>query len=48
VVLGEASAYDLVDGVVDVTNDAPDLYPVGTTIVTFTAVDSQGNKYQKL
>jgi len=48
VVLGEASAYDLVDGVVDVTNDAPDLYPVGTTIVTFTAVDSQGNKVSKL
>jgi len=47
VVLGEASAYDLVDGVVDVTNDAPDLYPVGTTIVTFTAVDSQGNKVSK-
>ncbi|MFK7694329.1 Ig-like domain-containing protein [Paenibacillus sp. HJGM_3] len=43
VTLGEATATDLVDGPVTVTNDAPIAYPVGSTIVTFTAKDSSGN-----
>ncbi len=36
-------ANDLVDGVVDVDNDAPSLFPLGTTVVTFTAFDNQEN-----
>jgi hypothetical protein len=47
VILGEASAYDLVDGIVPVSNNAPDSYSVGTTTVTFTAVDLQGNRASK-
>jgi fibronectin type 3 domain-containing protein len=47
VILGKASAYDLVDGAVLVTDNAPNSYPIGTTIVTFTAVDRQGNKATK-
>ena len=37
------TASDLGDGTVAVTNDAPALFPPGTTPVTFTAVDSSGN-----
>lgn len=43
VTLDNASAVDLVDGPVTVTDDAPLLYPVGSTVVTFTARDSSGN-----
>ena len=39
--LGEAKATDIFR--VDVTNDAPEAYPVGTTIVTWTATDEHGN-----
>jgi predicted metallo-beta-lactamase superfamily hydrolase len=42
--LGSANATDLVDGKVPVTNDAPGSFPIGTTTVTFTAVDKKGNK----
>ena len=45
--IGTASALDLVDGVVAVTNDAPILFPLGTTIVNWSAVDSQGNRISK-
>jgi hypothetical protein len=38
-----ASASDLVDSQPTVTNDAPSLFPVGTTAVTFTARDASGN-----
>lgn len=42
--LGFASAVDLVDGSVRVTNDAPaDGYPLGVTMVTWSAADSRGN-----
>lgn len=41
--LQEASVIDVVDGIVEVNNDAPQAYPLGTTIVTFTAKDLSGN-----
>jgi hypothetical protein len=45
VALGTATAVDLVDGPVTVTNNAPAAgFPVGMTTVTWTAVDSRGNK----
>ncbi len=44
VVIGTATATDLV-GVVSVTSDAPPAgFPIGTTVVTWTAVDKAGNK----
>ncbi|WP_038249863.1 HYR domain-containing protein [Ghiorsea bivora] len=42
-VIGTASATDLVDGTVTVTNDAPNAFPVGITTVTYTATDAAGN-----
>ena len=42
--LSSANATDLVDGTVSVTNDAPGSFPIGTTTVTFTAIDKSGNK----
>lgn len=42
VTLGTASATDLF-GPVSITNDAPALFPVGTTTVTWKAVDANGN-----
>jgi hypothetical protein len=41
--LAAATAIDDVDGVVEVTHDAPATFPVGTTKVTFTAKDKAGN-----
>ncbi len=41
--LGSATAIDLVDGVVSVTNNAPVTFPVGITTVTYTATDATGN-----
>lgn len=41
--LSSASARDIVDGAVAVTNDAPATFAVGTTGVTFSASDSAGN-----
>jgi hypothetical protein len=41
--LNQASAVDNVDGAVDVTNDAPDQFPVGATTVIFSAQDALGN-----
>jgi hypothetical protein len=38
-----ASASDATDGTVTVTNDAPDIFPIAPTTVTFTAADSLGN-----
>jgi subtilisin family serine protease len=45
ITLGNATAIDLVDGVVAVTSDTPaeSKFPVGTTIVTYTATDSHSN-----
>jgi hypothetical protein len=42
VVLGDAQTTDLV-GVLSVTNDAPDVFPLGQTTVTWTATDEAGN-----
>lgn len=41
--LGAATATDNVDETVTITNDSPDMFPLGTTTVTFTAVDAAGN-----
>ena len=41
--LEAASATDNIAVVGSVTNDAPTVFPVGTTTVTFSAVDSEGN-----
>ena len=45
--LDSATASDIVDGAVEVSNNAPALLTVGTTTVTFTAGDDAGNKTQK-
>ena len=42
VALGDATAWDDC-AVASVTNDAPELFPVGTTAVTWTATDTAGN-----
>ncbi len=41
--LAAASATDLIDGRVPVTNDAPEVLPLGVTVITFTASDQAGN-----
>jgi hypothetical protein len=40
--IGEATATDAV-GVTAITNDAPAIFPLGTTVVTWRAVDAAGN-----
>ncbi|MCH7968196.1 MAG: HYR domain-containing protein [Thaumarchaeota archaeon] len=40
--IGDATVSDIV-GVSSVTNDAPDVFPLGETIVTWTATDTHGN-----
>ena len=42
--IGRAFAEDLCDTDVIVENDAPDLFPVGETIITWTATDAAGNQ----
>lgn len=42
--LNAASAFDTVDGAIaTIINDAPGIFPLGTTTVTFSATDSDGN-----
>ena len=41
--IGQGVAVDLADSEITITNDAPFSYPLGETIVTWTAVDSFGN-----
>ena len=41
--LQAATATDATDGSVSVTNDSPDTFSVGATVVTFSAADSLGN-----
>ena len=41
--IGLASATDTVSGNVEVSSDAPDRFPAGETVVTWTATDSSGN-----
>ncbi len=43
VAIGTATASDLVDGVVSVSNNAPATFPLGTTVVNWTATDANGN-----
>jgi hypothetical protein len=43
VILGTATASDNCSGVISITNDAPASFPVGSTMVTWTAVDAKGN-----
>ena len=38
-----ASAMDLCDADVEITSDEPDVYPLGSTVVTLTATDDSGN-----
>jgi hypothetical protein len=38
-----ATATDICDPAPVITNDAPDLFPLGSTTVTFTATDASGN-----
>ncbi len=41
--LASVSANDTIDGAVTVTNDAPAVFSLGVTVVTFSATDSSGN-----
>jgi len=43
--LGEATASDLFD--VSITNDAPQSFPLGKTIVNWSAIDANGNEVSK-
>ncbi len=40
--LGDATASDII-GVDSITNDAPDVFPIGLTTITWTAKDTSGN-----
>ena len=42
--LGEARASTVLEGELAVTNDAPDVFPFGDTVVTFTATDNSGKQ----
>jgi hypothetical protein len=42
-----ATATDICDADVDITDNAPDIFPLGSTIVTFTATDNSGNTRSK-
>ena len=39
---GTANAYDAI-GIVSITNDAPTTFLIGTTLITWTAIDEAGN-----
>ncbi len=41
--IGEAQAHDLVDFTLTITNDAPDIFPLGDTVVTWNVSDEFGN-----
>jgi Ca-activated chloride channel family protein len=41
--LTAATATDICDADVEITDDAPEIFPLGTTTVTFTATDDSGN-----
>ena len=43
VALGSATAVDIVDGAVSVTSNAPAVFPLGTTTITYSATDAAGN-----
>jgi len=41
--IGEAQAHDLAGSVLTITNDAPDTFPLGDTVVTWNVSDELGN-----
>ena len=41
--IGEAQAHDLADSALTITNDAPDTFPLGDTVVTWNVSDELGN-----
>ncbi|KAG2474468.1 MAG: hypothetical protein NPMRTHETA2_210001 [Nitrosopumilales archaeon] len=41
--VGKATSTDLTDPSPNITNDAPEIFPLGQTLVTWTAIDSFGN-----
>ncbi|MCH8975399.1 MAG: HYR domain-containing protein [Thaumarchaeota archaeon] len=41
--VGQATSTDLTDPSPNITNDAPEIFPLGQTLVTWTAIDSFGN-----
>ena len=41
--IGNANSTDLTDSAPTITNDAPQIFPLGQTLVTWTAIDSFGN-----
>jgi len=41
--IGEAQAYDLAGSALTITNDAPDIFPLGDTVVTWNVSDELGN-----
>ena len=41
--IGEAQAHDLVDSTLTITNDVPDTFPLGDTVVTWNVSDKFGN-----
>ena len=43
VAIGNATASDIADPAPAITDDAPALFPLGTTVVTWTATDASGN-----
>jgi hypothetical protein len=44
--LAQATASDNVDSDISVSNDAPDIFPIGETVVVFTAEDAAGNSVE--
>ena len=44
--IGAATAADFSGNALDVANDAPDSFPIGETLVTFTAVDADDRQGQ--
>ena len=40
--IGEATTYDIIQ-IISVTSDSPDTFPLGETVITWTATDSSGN-----
>ena len=41
--IGEAQAHDLAGSALTITNDAPDTFPLGDTVVTWNVSDELGN-----
>ncbi len=46
--IAEATAQDFSGSALEVSNDAPDPFPLGETVVTFTAVDAEAREGQNI